>query len=91
MIGDPWRDATVSSEFSGSKSTALQPIALSDGFHCSDLLALSGTADPTILAVQNQALGTMHSWLSMYAPVNGTAVDNSSEAPPTSRQRAGVW
>ena len=67
---DPWRDATVSSEFVTSLSTDQQPIALSDGFHCSDLLASSGLVDPTILAVQRQALDTMRIWLSSYEPAN---------------------
>jgi len=81
MTGDPWRDATVSSEFASSRSTTLQPIALGDGFHCSDMLASSGEADMTILAVQNQALEAMKAWLSTYKP-NATLVEVSERQLP---------
>ena len=36
---DPWREATVSSDFHPRKSTERQPIFVAEGgFHCSDLL-----------------------------------------------------
>ncbi|QRV89989.1 Serine carboxypeptidase S28 [Ceratobasidium sp. AG-Ba] len=60
---DPWRQATVSSDFRNRKSTDLQPIAVSDGFHCSDLLARFGAADPTVLSVQKLALAYMTKWI----------------------------
>ncbi|QRW04214.1 Serine carboxypeptidase S28 [Ceratobasidium sp. AG-Ba] len=60
---DPWRQATVSSDFRNRKSTDLQPIAVSDGFHCSDLLARFGAADPTVLSVQKLALAYMTKWV----------------------------
>ncbi|KAG7443164.1 uncharacterized protein BT62DRAFT_935498 [Guyanagaster necrorhizus] len=67
-IRDPWRDATVSAQTVNVPSTASQPIALGDGFHCSDLLTPNGVVDPTVAAVQNQALGTMHTWLQEWTP-----------------------
>lgn len=62
-VGDPWRDATVSSDFHTRQGTPTQPIAEGDGFHCSDLLTEEGTADPTVLAVQQLALRTFKGWL----------------------------
>ncbi len=61
--GDPWRDATVSSDDVQVKSTAEQPIVESDGFHGSDLVTVDGLADPTVLNVQTQALQYMKEWL----------------------------
>lgn len=54
FLGDPWVDATVSAEGLNIRSTPQQPIALSDGFHCSDLGVASADVDPTINAVQTQ-------------------------------------
>ena len=68
FIGDPWRDATVSSDFHMRQSTSEQPIAIGDGFHCSDLITSSGTVDATILAVQQKALTAMHAWLATWEP-----------------------
>lgn len=45
------------------QSTDSQPIALSDGFHCSDLSTATGNADTTIKAVQQQALTAIGGWL----------------------------
>lgn len=61
---DPWRDATVSADGLSIQSTALKPIAVGDGFHCSDLGAAAGTIDKTIAAVQKHALSSMKDWLS---------------------------
>lgn len=66
--GDPWRDATLSSDFHSRQSTTEQPIGLGDGFHCSDLITSSGTVDPTILAVQQKALAEMQTWLKTWKP-----------------------
>ncbi|QRV75298.1 Serine carboxypeptidase S28 [Ceratobasidium sp. AG-Ba] len=60
---DPWREATLNSDFYNRQSTDLQPIAVSDGFHCSDLLTRFGTADPTVLSVQKLALAYMTKWV----------------------------
>lgn len=63
LVGDPWRDATVSADGTNFTSTAMQPIALGDGFHVSDLYAVNGEADPTIASVQAQGLAAMKDWL----------------------------
>ncbi|EIN10777.1 hypothetical protein PUNSTDRAFT_132850 [Punctularia strigosozonata HHB-11173 SS5] len=60
---DPWREATKSADNTDFKSTTAQPIAESDGFHCSDLLTSEGQADATIAAVQQKALASIKVWL----------------------------
>ncbi|PAV21369.1 peptidase S28 [Pyrrhoderma noxium] len=81
---DPWRDATVSSDFHTRQSTDLQPIALSDGFHCSDLISASGV-DPTILAVQQEALSKIKEWLSAWTPPSASE-EGKHEPVPTQSQ-----
>ncbi|KAG8737421.1 hypothetical protein FRC10_008200 [Ceratobasidium sp. 414] len=71
---DPWREVTVSSDFHNRRSTDLQPIAVSDGFHCSDLLTRYGTADPTVLAVQKLALAYMTKWIKEWQVKNPEAL-----------------
>ncbi len=66
--GDPWRDATVSADGTHFPSTPSQPIAVSNGFHCSDLIVLAGEDDPTVLAVQKRALVSMKTWLADFKP-----------------------
>lgn len=80
MIGDPWRDATVSADNLNVPSTAQQPIGLGDGFHCSDLGTSAGVADATILAVQKQALASIKGWLAVWKP--------SSNGKPTTRPKS---
>ena len=65
---DPWRDATLSSDFHFHASTDSQPIMVSDGFHCSDLSTASGRVDSTVLTVQNAALEKMKEWLAEWEP-----------------------
>ena len=84
FIGDPWRDATVSSDFHTRQSTDLQPIALSDGFHCSDLISASGV-DPTILAIQQEALSKIKEWLSAWTPPSASE-EGKHEPVPTQSQ-----
>ena len=67
-LGDPWRDATKSAEGTNFASTAGQPIAISDGFHCSDLSTANGNADATVLAVQNAGLKSIAGWLAEWTP-----------------------
>ena len=62
LAGDPWRDATVSADGSIAVSTALQPIAVSDGFHACDLIT-ANAVDESVLAVQKQSLASMKEWL----------------------------
>ncbi|TFK43798.1 serine carboxypeptidase S28-domain-containing protein [Crucibulum laeve] len=80
-LRDPWKDATMSAEGLNVKSTPLQPIALGGGFHCSDLKAASGAADPTIGAVQAKALKSMHDWLAAWKP-------SKNQRPPVRSPRS---
>jgi hypothetical protein len=73
FTGDPWREATVSANGSPTSSTASQPIAISDGYHCSDLISRFGTADSTVLAVQQQGLAYMKTWLADFKPTGQKA------------------
>ncbi|KAI0063287.1 peptidase S28 [Artomyces pyxidatus] len=68
---DPWRCETLSAPSLTIASTAQQPIALSNGFHCSDLLTYSGEVDSTILAVQKQGLAAIKGWLAGWKPASG--------------------
>jgi len=65
---DPWKDATVSATDIYVESTPQQPIAVGDAFHVSDFKTASGVADPTVRAVQLQALGYMKTWLATWKP-----------------------
>lgn len=71
-IGDPWRDATLSADGMHFESTPHQPIALGNGFHCSDMASSNGDVDPSIKAVQVQALASMHEWLKDFVPAPET-------------------
>lgn len=68
ISGDPWRGATLSADGTNFQSTPEQPIAVSDGFHCSDLITDNGSVDATVKAVQKQALEAIHGWLQGFEP-----------------------
>ncbi|EPQ59204.1 peptidase S28 [Gloeophyllum trabeum ATCC 11539] len=63
---DPWREATVSADGVYVPSTPTQPIAVGDGYHCSDLIVANAEVDATVMNVQNEALGYMKTWLSQW-------------------------
>ncbi|KAH9943173.1 peptidase S28 [Epithele typhae] len=65
---DPWRDATKSAEGTHFESTPGQPIAISDGFHCSDLSTANGAADATVIGVQKAGLASIAGWLAEWKP-----------------------
>lgn len=67
-VGDPWRESTVSADGVDVPSTEEQPIAVGDGFHCSDLISDNGAVDPTVLAVQTKGLAFMATWLAEWTP-----------------------
>ena len=77
---DPWRDATVSSDFHMRQSTAEQPIAIGDGFHCSDLSTANAQVDATVAKVQAEALANMKTWLAEWTPSTSNA---KRDAPDT--------
>ena len=56
------------------QSTALQPIAVGDGFHCSDLIMANGAVDSTVAAVQKQGLAAIGGWLKGSVPSRREAV-----------------
>jgi hypothetical protein len=63
-------------------STPQQPIAMGNGFHCSDMLIQSGLVDPAIAAVQSAALAAMKNWLAEWQP-NGSPLKNvTAESVP---------
>jgi hypothetical protein len=100
LEGDPWRDATVSSSDVNVPSTAEQPIGIGNGFHGSDMITLSGTDDPTILAVQKKALVSIRGWLAAWKP-KGTGpptrnpksvpVPLKKVSPPTVTKPVNAW
>lgn len=61
-LEDPWREATLSSDFHTRVSTASQPIYVGNGFHCSDLIVKS-EVDPTIKTVIDAGVATLSNWL----------------------------
>ncbi|KAF8806322.1 hypothetical protein BYT27DRAFT_6649057 [Phlegmacium glaucopus] len=82
-VRDPWKDATISADGTQFRSTPFQPIALGDGFHCSDLGTASGIANPTIAAVQAQALFWMNKWLETWKPAAPWYTVSSPSTPST--------
>ena len=66
--GDPWREATKATETMTFFSTPEEPLAISDGFHCSDLITQNAVVDNTVLSVQKQALQSMKSWIAEWEP-----------------------
>ncbi|KAG8842495.1 hypothetical protein FRB91_004153, partial [Serendipita sp. 411] len=65
---DPWREATVSSDYHRRRSTSRQPIhVLTSGYHCSDLLTRFNIA-PDIKQVQDTAVETFTKWIKEFVP-----------------------
>lgn len=62
-LRDPWRDATVSADGQLIPSTPWQPIAVGDGFHCSEMYTANAEVDWTIAAVQAEGRTAMSAWL----------------------------
>ncbi|KDQ20234.1 hypothetical protein BOTBODRAFT_142776 [Botryobasidium botryosum FD-172 SS1] len=62
---DPWREATVSSDFISRPSTPQNPIAVSDGFHGNDMY-VANAIDPTIAKVQDLAVEYFTQWIKDY-------------------------
>ncbi|KAK0441216.1 peptidase S28 [Desarmillaria tabescens] len=57
------KQATVSAVNSTAVSTEDQPIGLSNGFHCTDLVMALAAPDPTVVAVQDLFLEYVEKWL----------------------------
>lgn len=81
---DPWREATVSSDYHPRRSTKKQPIhVLDNGYHCSDLISRFNVA-PDIKAVQDNAVATFTQWISEFVPGQGANARRALDAvmPP---------
>ncbi|KAJ3735180.1 peptidase S28 [Lentinula guzmanii] len=87
---DPWREATVSADGVDVPSTDTQPIAIGDGFHCSDLSTASGNVDPTVRAVQTKALAFMKTWLAEWTPPSKSSKRDVPRARSSRLFRDGV-
>ncbi|KAF9057889.1 peptidase S28 [Panaeolus papilionaceus] len=70
-IRDPWKEATLSTTGLRPKVSS-QHIGLGGGFHCSDMSLASAQADPTIAAVQAQALQFMKATLASWKPTGNS-------------------
>ncbi|EAU84205.2 endoprotease [Coprinopsis cinerea okayama7 len=66
---DPWRDTGLSARIRTPhvRGRTLQPIYLTNGFHCSDL-QLKGAVDPTIAYARKQTLQHFNRWLKTFRP-----------------------
>jgi len=62
---DPWREATISAKSQHFVGTPLQPIEVSNGFHCTDMVTRE-RIDPTVAAVQDKALASFKTWLAAW-------------------------
>ncbi|KDQ17874.1 hypothetical protein BOTBODRAFT_104521 [Botryobasidium botryosum FD-172 SS1] len=78
---DPWREATVSSDYIRRASTQKNPIAVSNGFHCSDLSIKNGQADATVKKVQDLAVQYFAQWIKDYQTRNPSAAVLPAPAP----------
>lgn len=67
---DPWKDATVSSEFRPGgplESTAEAPVyVIPSGIHCSDLLAQNGVVNSGVQKVIDAEIAQIAQWVSEY-------------------------
>ena len=75
----------MSADGSTAVSTARQPIAVSDGFHCSDMLTKAGTVDSTVLAVQQAGLAKLEQWVKEFIPASKKRAVERSYAYPVHR------
>ena len=67
IIGDPWVEVTHSAAAARIASTATQPIFLTDGFHCSDLI-VDNAIDQSINQVFQSAITTFPQWVAEFKP-----------------------
>ncbi|KAJ8495770.1 hypothetical protein ONZ51_g1545 [Trametes cubensis] len=67
-VRDPWREATVAANASPNAGSDLQPHLIGEGFHCSDMLTAEGNVNPSVKAVQQQALQYIAQWLEDWKP-----------------------
>lgn len=74
---DPWKDATVSSEFrpgGAFEGTETAPVLLiPGGIHCSDLSITNGRLNAGVKAVQDAVVDQIVEWVGEYATEKGKA------------------
>ena len=63
----------MSTDFVHVASTDSQPIAESDGFHCTDLIISAGRTDVTVQQVQDLASAYMGKWIAQWHAANPKA------------------
>ncbi|KAF6762003.1 serine carboxypeptidase S28-domain-containing protein [Ephemerocybe angulata] len=80
---DPWRDATMSAQSHQPRTSSLQQVHLTQGFHCSDLTA-DNALDPTIADVHRKTVQTMKTWLKAYRPSPRPPRPYTPPRPPVS-------
>ena len=68
LTGDPWREATVAANTSPNAGSDSQPHLIGEGFHCSDMLTAEGNVNPSVKAVQQEALQYIAQWLEDWKP-----------------------
>ncbi|KKY27697.1 putative serine [Phaeomoniella chlamydospora] len=74
---DPWKDATVSSDFRPGgplTSTEERPVFIVEGgFHCSDLLVNNANANSAIAELMNEEVAVMKGWIDEYYATNSSS------------------
>jgi len=78
---DPWREATVASDYHFRQSTETQPIFVSDGFHCSDLLT-EWTVDQTVADVAALGVAYLGRWQEEWRQANPHVSSASAFSTP---------
>ncbi|KAJ2922949.1 hypothetical protein H1R20_g14152, partial [Candolleomyces eurysporus] len=81
---DPWVEVTHSAAAARIASTATQPIFLTDGFHCSDML-ISNAVDQSINQVFQSAITTFPQWVAEFKPSDKPATTTTTTGPNSNR------
>lgn len=72
---DPWRDATVSSDFRPGGPLVSTPDApvnvIPGGIHCSDLIYSNALANAGVMAIVNDEIATIKSWVEEFYKSSG--------------------
>ncbi|RXW21483.1 hypothetical protein EST38_g4379 [Candolleomyces aberdarensis] len=81
---DPWVEVTHSAAAARIASTATQPIFLTDGFHCSDML-ISNAVDQSINQVFQSAITTFPQWVAEFKPSDKPATTTTTTGQNSNR------
>lgn len=66
-------------------------IGVSDAYHCSDMLTVAGTVDKTVLAVQQQGLAAMKTWLADWKPAESSKSVRREESTERFVKPVNLW